>query len=150
MAGSETMEVVTTVTETGDSDQPAPEEPERQVQEQTCQPEGQVQTADQTDRLLKLPMSRVKTIIKMDPDVTLASQEAVVTLTKAAVRIFQYSFFLLCFLFYFSLLFFLAQLIDIVSLAPGSVVLRAKKTNRLNINNAFTKKLRCPCFKASL
>ena len=88
MAGSETMEE-TAVTEKGESDQPDPERPGRQVEEQTNQPESQVQTTEQSDRLLKLPMSRVKTIIKMDPEVTLASQEAVATLTKAAVRIFM-------------------------------------------------------------
>lgn len=43
------------------------------------------QSADQNERLLKLPITRIKTLIKMDPDVTLASQEAVVTLAKATV-----------------------------------------------------------------
>lgn len=42
---------------------------------------GQVDT---NDRLLKLPLSRVKTIMKVDPDVSLASQEAVVAIAKAA------------------------------------------------------------------
>lgn len=37
-----------------------------------------------TDKLLRLPLSRVKNIMKMDPEVTLASQEAVATLAKAA------------------------------------------------------------------
>ena len=46
---------------------------------------GDSETVEQTtnDRLLKLPLSRVKHIIKSDPDVTLASQEAVVALAKA-------------------------------------------------------------------
>ena len=35
------------------------------------------------DRLIKLPLTRVKHIMKSDPDVTLASQEAVVALAKA-------------------------------------------------------------------
>ena len=66
------------------------EQPESETPVQsTQQPESQVQAVDQADRLLKLPLSRVKTIIKMDPDVTLASQEAVVALTKAAVRVVQ-------------------------------------------------------------
>ena len=109
MAGSETMEE-TAVTETGESDQPDPERPGRQVEEQTNQPESQVQTTEQSDRLLKLPMSRVKTIIKMDPEVTLASQEAVATLTKAAVRIFMG--FCCCF----------SWSIGKSSMAPGSIV----------------------------
>jgi DNA polymerase epsilon subunit 4 len=39
-----------------------------------------------SDKLLRLPLSRIKTIIKMDPEVSLASQEAVVTIARAAVR----------------------------------------------------------------
>ena len=35
------------------------------------------------DRLIKLPLTRVKHIMKSDPDVTLASQDAVVALAKA-------------------------------------------------------------------
>ncbi|XP_052107013.1 DNA polymerase epsilon subunit 4-like [Mytilus californianus] len=35
------------------------------------------------ERLMKLPLSRIKVIMKTDPDVTLASQEAVVALCKA-------------------------------------------------------------------
>lgn len=35
------------------------------------------------ERLIKLPLSRIKVIMKTDPDVTLASQEAVVAIAKA-------------------------------------------------------------------
>lgn len=35
------------------------------------------------ERLMRLPLSRIKVIMKTDPDVTLASQEAVVALCKA-------------------------------------------------------------------
>ena len=38
----------------------------------------------QSDRIHQLPLTRIKHIMKMDPDVTLASQEAVVMLAKAA------------------------------------------------------------------
>lgn len=35
------------------------------------------------DRIIQLPLSRIKVIMKTDPDVTLASQEAVVAIAKA-------------------------------------------------------------------
>lgn len=37
-------------------------------------------------RLARLPLARVKALVKADPDVTLASQEAVFVLARAAVR----------------------------------------------------------------
>ena len=44
-----------------------------------------VHTSESQDKLIKLPLTRIKSIIKTDPDVKLASQEAVITLAKAAV-----------------------------------------------------------------
>ena len=41
--------------------------------------------ASSDSRLFKLPLTRIKAIIKMDPEVTLASQEAVVSIAKATV-----------------------------------------------------------------
>merc|ERR1712062_356165 len=38
---------------------------------------------EKSDRLLKLPISRIKNIVKMDPDVSLASTEAVKLIAKA-------------------------------------------------------------------
>ncbi|KAK7100316.1 DNA polymerase epsilon subunit 4-like [Littorina saxatilis] len=92
MAGSEGMEVeseqqMTGTTENEEAVRQDSEQTESQQEEETEQQqekENQPQAAEQNDRLLKLPLSRIKTIIKMDPDVSLASQEAVVTLTKAA------------------------------------------------------------------
>ena len=41
---------------------------------------------ERTERLLKLPLTRIKTIMKTDSDVTLASLDAVVLIAKATVR----------------------------------------------------------------
>lgn len=38
---------------------------------------------EKSEKLVKLPLSRIKSIIKMDPDVNLASQEAVFLITKS-------------------------------------------------------------------
>ena len=56
---------------------------------QNGEEEIQSQTPEQasSDRLFKLPLTRIKHIIKSDPDVSLASQEAVVSLAKAAVSL---------------------------------------------------------------
>ena len=40
-----------------------------------------------TERLLRFPLTRIKTIMKTDSDVTLASLDAVVLIAKATVRI---------------------------------------------------------------
>lgn len=37
-------------------------------------------------RLSRLPLARVKALVKADPDVTLAGQEAIFILARAAVR----------------------------------------------------------------
>lgn len=36
-----------------------------------------------SEKIIKFPLTRVKTIIKQDPDVTLASQDAVIVIAKA-------------------------------------------------------------------
>ncbi|XP_013420783.1 DNA polymerase epsilon subunit 4 [Lingula anatina] len=43
----------------------------------------QEQNADRSERVVKIPMARIKSLMKWDPDVTLASQEAVVAIAKA-------------------------------------------------------------------
>lgn len=40
---------------------------------------------DRNEKLTRLPLTRVKNIIKLDPDVNLASQEAVFLIAKATV-----------------------------------------------------------------
>ena len=45
---------------------------------------------ERTERLLRFPLTRIKTIIKTDSDVTLASQDAVVLIAKATVNIGKY------------------------------------------------------------
>ena len=45
------------------------------------------QDADEkTERVNKLPFTRIKSIMKMDPDVSLASQEAVSLIAKSTVN----------------------------------------------------------------
>ena len=43
--------------------------------------------SEKMERLFQLPITRIKSIIKLDPDVTLASQDAVVLIAKATVRL---------------------------------------------------------------
>lgn len=45
--------------------------------------ESDKQATNDNEKLFRLPLSRIKSIMKSDPDVTLASQEAVITLAKA-------------------------------------------------------------------
>lgn len=54
-----------------------------QITEKVENPPNEDNDSVQSDRIVQLPLSRIKHLIKMDPDVTLASQEAVVTLAKA-------------------------------------------------------------------
>ena len=60
---------------------------ENEVQEEMIVNETGDNTA--SDRIIKLPLTRIKTIMKSDPDVTLASQEAVVALAKATELFIQ-------------------------------------------------------------
>ncbi len=45
----------------------------------------EVNITEKSDRILKLPLTRIKNIIKVDPDVTLTSTESVVLIAKATV-----------------------------------------------------------------
>ncbi|XP_069119059.1 DNA polymerase epsilon subunit 4-like [Argopecten irradians] len=51
--------------------------------------DSSVQESSSHERSIKLPMSRVKAIMKSDPDVNLASSEAVVALAKATEMFIQ-------------------------------------------------------------
>ncbi|KAL4238451.1 DNA polymerase epsilon subunit 4 [Mactra antiquata] len=53
------------------------------VLEESNSQEKESVDATQNERLIQLPLSRVKQIMKSDPDVTLANQEAVVALARA-------------------------------------------------------------------
>ena len=55
-------------------------EPHTLEQETECEKE---------EKLLKLPLSRIRTIIKQDPDVHLASHDSVVLISKATVTTFR-------------------------------------------------------------
>ena len=43
--------------------------------------------SEKTERIVKLPLSRIKHMVKLDPDVTLASQDAVLMIAKATVSL---------------------------------------------------------------
>ena len=47
---------------------------------------------EKTEKIIRLPMTRIKSLIKMDPEVAIASADAAVLIAKATVRIYQ-SFF---------------------------------------------------------
>ena len=47
--------------------------------------QAQGNDAEKGDKLLKLPLSRIRTIIKQDPEVHLASHDSVVLIAKATV-----------------------------------------------------------------
>ncbi|XP_073906170.1 DNA polymerase epsilon subunit 4 isoform X2 [Castor canadensis] len=49
-------------------------------------PQPQAPTNAPGARLSRLPLARVKALVKADPDVTLAGQEAIFILARAAVR----------------------------------------------------------------
>lgn len=49
-------------------------------------PQPQAPTGAPGPRLSRLPLARVKALVKADPDVTLAGQEAIFILARAAVR----------------------------------------------------------------
>ena len=59
-----------------------------QAESQEVNKENETQEStenEKVERVNRLPLTRIKHIIKMDPDVTLASQDAVVMIAKAAV-----------------------------------------------------------------
>lgn len=61
-------------------------EEEEVSQEINKENDTQEQTeSEKVERINRLPLTRIKHIIKMDPDVTLASQDAVLMIAKAAV-----------------------------------------------------------------
>lgn len=43
--------------------------------------------SEKTERIVKLPLSRIKHMVKLDPDVTLASQDAVLMIARATVSL---------------------------------------------------------------
>lgn len=56
---------------------------ENNTEEESSQPAA----PGPTSRLAKLPLSRIKALMKADPDVSLASQESVFIIAKATVRV---------------------------------------------------------------
>lgn len=58
-------------------------------------------SVDREDKLVQLPIARVKRIMKMDPDVNSATQEAVFLIAKSTVSYFACKSFLMLFLHYY-------------------------------------------------
>ena len=63
--------------------QTQPQEQNDDVSEKLVEQAPSSPSQSSNERLIQLPLSRIKTIMKSDPAVTLASQEAIITLTKA-------------------------------------------------------------------
>lgn len=68
----------------GAEDEPRSAEPEEDAGNGQTGPTAGAQ--QQQHRLAKLPLSRIKALMKADPDVSLASQESVFIIAKATVR----------------------------------------------------------------
>ncbi|KAL3873621.1 hypothetical protein ACJMK2_036716 [Sinanodonta woodiana] len=95
MAGEENETVLGKETTNSDNNQDSVNEEVKTVDESSndkifkVPPNPQKSDVPANDKLLKLPLSRIKSIMKSDPDVTLASQEAVILLAKAAELFIQ-------------------------------------------------------------
>ena len=79
MAGMESTEGVETRVET--------EENTENIEhvEESVENEADTNPSEKCERIIRLPLTRIKTIMKTDSDVTLASQDAVVLIAKATV-----------------------------------------------------------------
>ncbi|XP_028300849.1 DNA polymerase epsilon subunit 4 [Gouania willdenowi] len=80
MAAAVAAPVVATEQE---SERAAGEEESRGPEDGALQPGGQAGTGGSHNRISKLPLSRIKALMKTDPDVALASQESVFIIAKA-------------------------------------------------------------------
>lgn len=84
--------VVTPVTPTDlDPDRCGSEEESRgaEAEEESSQQQTGPAAAVSHSRLSKLPLARIKALMKTDPDVSLASQESVFIIAKATVKVPQ-------------------------------------------------------------
>ncbi|XP_066552075.1 DNA polymerase epsilon subunit 4 [Amia ocellicauda] len=84
MAAATAVPAVSAVSVESELDRSGTEEEMREnVTEEECSPQAGPASATSQTRLAKLPLSRIKTLMKADPDVTLASQESVFIIAKA-------------------------------------------------------------------
>lgn len=65
------------------------EQNSQELQEET---ENTLHDEEQREKLLQLPLGRIKTIIKTDPEVHLINQEAVFLIAKSTVNVIRVEF----------------------------------------------------------
>jgi DNA polymerase epsilon subunit 4 len=70
----------------GENDQIAAEIPESEADTAPVE-----EDSEKSERLVKFPITRIKTIIKTDPDVVMAGQDAVILIAKATVTSGNYN-----------------------------------------------------------
>ena len=71
-------------------------------------------TEEKTEKLVRFPLTRVKNIVRMDPDVHLCSQEALFLITKATVGYLIILYALSVFLMNQVFLFFRNSLLNVL------------------------------------
>ncbi|CAG5114606.1 unnamed protein product [Candidula unifasciata] len=68
---------------------PSAESEHSRVSQQESEAERRDAETEPQEKLIKLPLTRIRSIMKTDPDVKIASQDAVITLAKAAELFIQ-------------------------------------------------------------
>ena len=87
------------IEQTNETDMAASEHPMIEEQSETVEHEEELGETNESnslpenksnDRLIRLPLARIKNIMKTDPDVTITSQDAAILIAKATVSYIVY------------------------------------------------------------